>query len=138
MFAQQLQRQLAHTSRALLHSPRPSTSILALPLRAFTTSRPSPRHHSPFSPPIPTTEEEPETAPKKHAIGRINRRLQITFTCTASIHSDTETEEASVCGHRSTHEFSRRSYEKGIVLIECPGCKNRHLIGASPLSARWT
>ncbi|KAM0786646.1 hypothetical protein ACM66B_002095 [Microbotryomycetes sp. NB124-2] len=32
------------------------------------------------------------------------------------------------CQHRSTHEFSKRSYEKGIVLVECPACKNRHLI----------
>ncbi len=38
----------------------------------------------------------------------------MTFTCTASD-----------CGHRSTHEFSRRSYEKGIVLVQCPSCKNR-------------
>jgi protein import protein ZIM17 len=33
-----------------------------------------------------------------------------------------------VCGHRSTHEFSRKSYEKGVVLIQCPECKARHLI----------
>ncbi|EIW67256.1 hypothetical protein TREMEDRAFT_33730 [Tremella mesenterica DSM 1558] len=41
----------------------------------------------------------------------------MTFTCTAND-----------CGHRSTHEFSKRSYERGIVLVQCPQCKNRHLI----------
>lgn len=80
--------------------------------------------------------------PIKHAIGKIERRLQITFTCTATIDQpeiegvtppeviveDIEVEEIT-CGHRSTHEFSKRSYDHGIVLIECPGCKNRHLIG---------
>ena len=41
-------------------------------------------------------------------------RLQITFTCTVTD-----------CTTRSTHEFSRRSYERGIVIVQCPGCKNR-------------
>ncbi|KAH9000177.1 DNL zinc finger-domain-containing protein, partial [Lactarius akahatsu] len=44
-------------------------------------------------------------------------RLSLTFTCTAAN-----------CNTRSTHQFTKRSYEKGIVLIECPGCKKRHLI----------
>ncbi|TFK69302.1 zf-DNL-domain-containing protein [Pluteus cervinus] len=41
----------------------------------------------------------------------------MTFTCTVE-----------GCETRSTHEFTKRSYEKGIVLVQCPGCKNRHLI----------
>ena len=41
-------------------------------------------------------------------------RLSLTFTCTVS-----------TCFHRSTHEFSKASYERGIVLVQCPGCKNR-------------
>lgn len=41
----------------------------------------------------------------------------MTFTCTAD-----------ACGHRSSHEFTKRSYTKGIVLVQCPSCKNRHLI----------
>ncbi|KAJ9105881.1 hypothetical protein QFC20_004216 [Naganishia adeliensis] len=41
----------------------------------------------------------------------------MTMTCTAND-----------CGHRSTHEFTKRSYQKGIVIIQCPSCKNRHLI----------
>jgi len=44
-------------------------------------------------------------------------RLQMTFTCTVEN-----------CGKRSTHQFTKQAYEKGIVLIQCPGCHNRHLI----------
>ncbi|KAK7041702.1 hypothetical protein VNI00_008991 [Paramarasmius palmivorus] len=44
-------------------------------------------------------------------------KLQMTFTCTVTD-----------CGTRSTHEFTKRSYERGIVIVQCPGCKNRHLI----------
>ncbi|KAJ7663881.1 DNL zinc finger-domain-containing protein, partial [Mycena polygramma] len=44
-------------------------------------------------------------------------KLSMTFTCTANN-----------CGERSTHEFSRQAYESGLVLVQCPGCHNRHLI----------
>ncbi|PWN31030.1 zf-DNL-domain-containing protein [Jaminaea rosea] len=50
-------------------------------------------------------------------IGQIEQRLSLTFTCAVE-----------GCGHRSTHEFAKRSYEKGIVIVQCPECKNRHLI----------
>lgn len=50
-------------------------------------------------------------------IAQIEQRLAITFTCTVD-----------ACGHRSSHQFSKRSYTKGIVIVQCPGCKNRHLI----------
>ncbi|KAH7885787.1 DNL zinc finger-domain-containing protein [Phlebopus sp. FC_14] len=44
-------------------------------------------------------------------------RLAMAFTCTAD-----------GCNHRSAHMFTKRSYERGIVIIQCPSCKNRHLI----------
>ncbi|KAH9933417.1 DNL zinc finger-domain-containing protein [Fomitopsis serialis] len=44
-------------------------------------------------------------------------RLSLTFTCMVT-----------ACGMRSSHMFTKRSYEKGIVIVQCPGCKNRHLI----------
>jgi len=43
--------------------------------------------------------------------------VSLTFTCTVTD-----------CSTRSTHEFTRRSYERGIVIVQCPGCQNRHLI----------
>ncbi|ADV22583.1 hypothetical protein I305_04483 [Cryptococcus gattii E566] len=61
--------------------------------------------------------EAPESGSTPQQVGQIEPRLQMTFTCTAGD-----------CGHRSTHEFSKRSYEKGIVLVQCPSCKSRHLI----------
>jgi hypothetical protein len=50
-------------------------------------------------------------------IGKIQPRLQLTITCTAP---------ACDARHRSTHEFSRQAYEKGIVLVQCPACHTRH------------
>ncbi|KAH0583532.1 hypothetical protein J132_09680 [Termitomyces sp. J132] len=47
----------------------------------------------------------------------VEPRLSMTFTCTVT-----------GCGERSTHEFTKRAYQRGIVLVQCPKCKNRHLI----------
>ncbi len=41
-------------------------------------------------------------------------RMAIAFTCTVD-----------GCGERSAHHFTKRSYERGIVLVQCPKCKNR-------------
>ncbi|KAG5417923.1 DNLZ [Candida metapsilosis] len=41
--------------------------------------------------------------------------LLIEFTC-------------NVCDERSAHNMSKQAYEHGTVLIQCPGCKSRHLI----------
>ncbi len=59
-------------------------------------------------------EQEAEASAGESEPPRIQPRLSLTFTCAVS-----------GCGHRSTHEFSKRSYEKGIVIIQCPSCKNR-------------
>lgn len=40
---------------------------------------------------------------------------ELTFTC-------------KPCQHRSTHTVSKQGYHKGTVLVECPGCNNRHAI----------
>lgn len=42
-------------------------------------------------------------------------QLMIAFTC-------------KKCNTRSSHTMSKQAYTKGTVLIQCPGCKNRHLI----------
>ncbi|PRP77645.1 hypothetical protein PROFUN_00506 [Planoprotostelium fungivorum] len=42
-------------------------------------------------------------------------RLQLTFTC-------------GKCDHTATKSFSKLSYFKGVVIVTCPGCDNKHLI----------
>ncbi|ODQ66753.1 zf-DNL-domain-containing protein [Nadsonia fulvescens var. elongata DSM 6958] len=46
---------------------------------------------------------------------QIKPMYKISFTC-------------KKCNERSSHKMSHQSYHKGTVLIQCPGCKNRHLI----------
>ncbi|KAJ7574283.1 DNL zinc finger-domain-containing protein [Mycena floridula] len=58
------------------------------------------------------------SSPAAASPGPEEPKMQITFTCTADDCDRT----------RSTHQFTKRAYETGIVLIRCPGCKNRHLI----------
>lgn len=41
--------------------------------------------------------------------------LMIAFTC-------------KKCNTRSSHTMSKQAYNNGTVLIQCPGCKGRHLI----------
>lgn len=54
--------------------------------------------------------EEPQEEEEKK-----NHQMLIGFTC-------------KVCSERSHHVMSKIAYTKGVVLIQCPGCKNRHLI----------
>ncbi|KZV72429.1 zf-DNL-domain-containing protein [Peniophora sp. CONT] len=64
-----------------------------------------------------STDSGATTTTNKIQLEQPEPRLSITFTCTVPD-----------CGTRSSHQFSKRSYTSGIVLVECPGCKNRHLI----------
>ncbi|KAJ7066802.1 DNL zinc finger-domain-containing protein [Mycena belliarum] len=75
-------------------------------------------------PPAPAVSEPPPNASSELATTSaqalpetIVPKLSMTFTCTAD-----------ECGVRSTHEFSRQAYQAGLVLVQCPGCLNRHLI----------
>ncbi|KAI5996598.1 DNL zinc finger-domain-containing protein, partial [Pisolithus orientalis] len=44
-------------------------------------------------------------------------QLLTTFTCMVER-----------CNHHSAHLFTKRAYASGIMIIQCPNCKNRHLI----------
>ncbi|KAF8329552.1 uncharacterized protein EI90DRAFT_3062975 [Cantharellus anzutake] len=57
-------------------------------------------------------------------------RLSLTFTCTAPLSVPSPGVESGIpstplCNHRSTHTFTKNAYQKGVVIIECPSCKNK-------------
>lgn len=60
---------------------------------------------APFNVPRATPSETPAEQPA----------YELTFTC-------------KPCSARSTHKVSKQGYHQGSVLIQCPGCKNRHVI----------
>ncbi|KAF8269661.1 DNL zinc finger-domain-containing protein [Lactarius quietus] len=101
----------------ILRLRRPPTALFALSQSCLPSTV---RHSSNGIPPASGTGSAPSTATSDPQTARSDPnepRLSLTFTCTAEN-----------CNTRSTHQFTKRAYEKGIVLIECPGCKQRHLI----------
>ncbi|KAJ1835847.1 hypothetical protein LPJ63_000769 [Coemansia sp. RSA 2711] len=68
-------------------------------LRLKTTSAPGIQPAA-----LPTAASNPKEA-----------RLLIGFTC-------------KVCNHRQHKTMSKNAYQNGVVLIQCDGCKSRHLI----------
>jgi len=88
----------ALSARARLSAPGVVCKTTAL-------SRPAGLRLCHTSPPLPPP------AP----LGRVKPQLALAFTC-------------KVCGTRVQKLISRLSYERGVVLVECGGCRNRHLI----------
>lgn len=116
------------TPKGTDHSIPPSTASQVDPegeVRDPMAGNHSPNHASRGLPPpqpgagAPSAEVNGGSVP----IGQVEPRLQLTFTCTAG-----PERQQPQCGERSTHEFSKNSYENGIVLVQCPKCKARHLI----------
>ena len=62
-----------------------------------------------------TTSSYCQSTSGDQSIGQLDSRMAIIFTC-------------KVCNSRQTKTFSKKSYTEGVVIIQCDGCKNRHLI----------
>ncbi|CAO3695085.1 unnamed protein product [Rhizopus stolonifer] len=72
-------------------------------------------HKCHFHAQSPNFNQQPLSDSEDQVEKETKRQMLIGFTC-------------KVCEERSHHVMSRLAYTKGVVLIQCPGCKNRHLI----------
>ena len=64
---------------------------------------------------VPRQSESSSTSKAEEAPPEPRPEYQLSFTC-------------KKCSERSTHKISKQGYHHGTVLVQCPGCKNRHLI----------
>ncbi|KAJ7780171.1 DNL zinc finger-domain-containing protein [Mycena maculata] len=90
---------------------RPNSLAASRRSAGYSTAAPG------VSEPGPGAQSELATTSSQALPEAIAPKLSLTFTCTAD-----------GCAQRSTHQFSKQAYESGLVLVQCPGCKNRHLI----------
>ena len=97
---------------------KPRLAVLR-PLSYSTPHRHGAHERSaPYEPASPAQAASPAAPQSSHvAFETQEPRLSLTFTCTVAD-----------CGTRSTHEFTKRSYQKGIVIVQCPGCENRWVV----------
>ncbi|KAJ1820261.1 hypothetical protein LPJ56_001386 [Coemansia sp. RSA 2599] len=105
-----VQRRALHVSRALLvplslqtRGCSRSAAILGA-LRYKSTDTKASVSVQPATSSASTAAADPQQA-----------RMLIGFTC-------------KVCSHRQHKTMSKQAYTKGVVLIQCDSCKNRHLI----------
>lgn len=131
-------RSLLTQTSSLTSTRAPSTRLLSSQISHLHKPTSIPARHQPWrilpqttfrqnsSSSRPLTEEpanqaeaKTETETEREAQNAERRQneesYRITFTC-------------KPCGERSTHRMSKQGYHRGTVLIQCPSCKNRHVM----------
>lgn len=101
----------------------PASLPLRLRLRLGVGASYSSSHPPPLQNAIPGSQADPSTTNVQSVPADAQRlqidtepRKSITFTCTAP-----------GCSTRSSHTFTTHAYEKGVVLVQCPGCNVRRV-----------
>ncbi|KAI4678743.1 uncharacterized protein J4E84_008561 [Alternaria hordeiaustralica] len=96
-------------AKRLFHTPRTSAAIRPSLILSRARLPSTVRFDSSAAP--PTSTDAPDSRLEREQVPS----YELTFTC-------------NVCKTRSSHRLSKQGYHHGTVLIQCPGCKNRHLI----------
>lgn len=88
---------------------RPSSSLI----------RPGPRFYSDsVTTAPPTAQHLPQNTSDSAKTQQSDEpKYSLTFTC-----------KVPECDERTSHMFSKRAYHHGIVIIQCPKCKNRYVV----------
>jgi hypothetical protein len=80
---------------------------------------------------------EDDDGPEKHVLGQVGSNVGVqvkTDDRFGQLKSDPEGAKlaiiftCTVCETRASKVFHKSSYEKGLVIVTCPGCSNHHLI----------
>ncbi|XP_037938056.1 mitochondrial protein import protein ZIM17 [Teleopsis dalmanni] len=59
--------------------------------------------------------DERDLNTNKHKLAKIEPKINLTYTC-------------QICKIRNSNIISKVAYSKGVVIVQCNGCQNRHLI----------
>jgi len=115
MLPTRLLRSARPLSRVLSHRPatswRSSPSLVHLSQRLYSdavTNAPPSTRHTPQNTSNSAKTQQPDEP-----------KYSLTFTC-----------KVPECDERTSHMFSKRAYHHGIVIIQCPKCKNRYVVFA--------
>ncbi|KAL4810860.1 DNL zinc finger-domain-containing protein [Aspergillus unguis] len=110
-------------SQLTCHLPRPSPTHLANKARIalptfnirYNSSKSDPQSPKPLTDRVESADKDADAAEQNRLRREQEPAYQLTFTC-------------KPCGGRSSHRVSKHGYHRGTVLIQCPGCTNRHVI----------
>ena len=95
-----------------------ATSVVAsrqMPSICFARTTLIPQQHRYQSKLTSLASKTPNSVPPPASPRPDQPAYELTFTC-------------KPCKHRSAHRVTKHGYHRGTVLIQCPSCKNRHIV----------